>query len=446
MITLLTVFPLVFGQDDFAQLWMRCEQTIRNTYYAREEKKQRMEELLARFKPLAESAKDRQEFDRVMDQMTREFGDSHFEFYTKDEQGYYALDGFRGTSADKMPHIGAWFKKAEEGYEVQMVLEGMSAEKAGLRKGDIVIAINEEPFTPISSLRPLIGSQATIKFKRNQTLLTAQVEVKEQHAFEMFLEATKNSAKIIEHNGKRIGYVHLWTMATINFRQTLKTLLDETFKDVDALILDLRDGFGGRPEGFLPLFGVQDYQVSYQNRRLSWRARDTKNETPQTGFKAPLAVIINGGTRSAKEVFAFAMKETKRGTLVGLRTSGHVLGTSPLRIADWAYLEIPMVNVTVSNKPLEGVGVEPDIALSQEWDAEGNDLCLKTALHYLAPPKTPAPPPWTANAQTLPATVLLSDPFYFLRPLLQQNNQTYAENTSNGKRTNTLEAPRGERG
>jgi carboxyl-terminal processing protease len=383
MLTLALALPLVLIQDDFARLWARCEQTIRNTYYAREEKKQRMEELLTRFKPLAESAKSRQEFDQVMDQMTKEFGDSHFEFYTQEEQGYYALDGFRGSGADKMPHIGAWFKKAEEGYIVQMVLDGMPAAKAGLRKGDIIIAVNEEPFTPISSLRPLVGSQATLKFKRNQTLHSAQVEVKEQRAFEMFLEATKNSVKIIEREGKRIGYVHLWTMATTDFRQTLKSLLEDTFKDVDGLILDLRDGFGGRPDGYLSLFGVPEYQASYQNRMLTWRAREMKEETPKTGFQAPLVLITNGGTRSAKEVFAFMVKETKRGTLVGLRTSGHVLGTSPLRIVEWAYLEIPMVKVQVGNKLLEGVGVEPDILVTEEMDAEGKDLCLEASLQYL---------------------------------------------------------------
>jgi len=108
-----------------------------------------------------------------------------------------------------------------------------------------------------------------------------------------------------------------------------------------------------------------------------------KEETPKTGFQAPLVLITNGGTRSAKEVFAFMVKETKRGTLVGLRTSGHVLGTSPLRIVEWAYLEIPMVKVQVGNKLLEGVGVEPDILVTEEMDAEGKDLCLEASLQYL---------------------------------------------------------------
>ncbi|MEM4408883.1 MAG: S41 family peptidase, partial [Candidatus Caldarchaeum sp.] len=311
MFTFALALPFLLVQDDFPRLWARCEQTIRTTYHAREEKKQRMDELLTRFKPLAEAAKNRQEFDQVMDEMTKEFGDSHFEFYTSEEQGYYALDGFRGSAASKMPHIGAWFKKTEEGYMVQMVLHGMPAEKAGLRKGDIILAINEETFTPITSLRPLVGTQVTIKFKRNQTIHSAQVEVMEQNAFEMFLQATKNSAKIIEQNGKRFGYVHLWTMATLDFRQTMKKFLEETFKDVDGLILDLRDGFGGRPDGYLPLFAVQDYQTSYQNRMLTWQPRKTTEQTQPNGFKAPLAVIINGGTRSAKEVFAFMIKETK---------------------------------------------------------------------------------------------------------------------------------------
>jgi carboxyl-terminal processing protease len=129
-------------------------------------------------------------------------------------------------------------------------------------------------------------------------------------------------------------------------------------KNTDALILDLRDGFGGRPYGFAEPF------LRRSERR-------------------PLAVLINGGTRSAKEVLAHEFKKKGRGTLIGSTTAGHVLGTWPIRIADWAYLEIPMTEVKLDGVRLEGRGVDPDVEVPRESDASGRDLILEAAMVHL---------------------------------------------------------------
>ncbi|MEM4408884.1 MAG: hypothetical protein QXI19_09100, partial [Candidatus Caldarchaeum sp.] len=72
----------------------------------------------------------------------------------------------------------------------------------------------------------------------------------------------------------------------------------------------------------------------------------------------------------------------------------------PIRITDWAYLEIPMVKVTVSGKNLESIGVEPDVAIPNEFDSEGKDLCIETALSHLATQQkgTTTPPMASASA------------------------------------------------
>jgi carboxyl-terminal processing protease len=144
------------------------------------------------------------------------------------------------------------------------------------------------------------------------------------------------------------------------------------------MILDIRDGFGGRPEGYGdPFFRPE--------ANLDWvYGAGGANMKELFGYGRPLVVLINGGSRSAKEVFSAIIKKSKRAKLVGQTTAGNVLGTFPMRVADWAYLEIPMVDVKIDGKRLEGSGVEPDIRVEPEFDATGTDRVLEEGLKLLA--------------------------------------------------------------
>ena len=102
------------------------------------------------------------------------------------------------------------------------------------------------------------------------------------------------------------------------------------------------------------------------------------------GYGKPMVLVTNGGSRSAKEVFSFLMKKSKRATLVGSTTAGHVLGTTPARLNDWAYLEIPIVDVLTDGKRIEGKGVSPDVPVKNEFDEKGKDLYIEKALEILS--------------------------------------------------------------
>ncbi len=354
--------PVSVPIDDFEAVWADCRRAVETRYYARRIKAERMNEILDMFEPLAKAAATRKEFDVVMDRMVAEFGDSHFDFLSDHEQGYYLMDGFRGDAAATYPHLGAWFTKNPDGYTVTMLLQGLPAAEAKLRKGDVLLRIDGEPFVPIESLRERKNKESKIEFQRGSSTMTATVPVRSSKGFDMFLEATKNSARIIDHNGKRFGYIHIWLMAHRSFRETLAEFLKGEAAETDAFILDIRDGFGGRPEGYAELF---------------------KRDDGGSGYSKPLVVLTNQGSRSAKEVFAYQIKKTERATLIGTRTAGHVLGTTPWKVRDWAYFEIPIVEFRVDGVSLEGTGVEPHIAVERELGLNGEDLHLMRALEFL---------------------------------------------------------------
>lgn len=356
---------LTLAREDFAPAWAKIESTIRTGYYARVKRKDEMERRLAEAAPLAKGAKTRAEFDAAVDAMVAGFHDSHFDFLTDEEPGYYMMDGLiRGDKAAAMPQVGAWFRRDADGYTVQMLMEGGAAAAAGLRTGDVVRRVNGEPFTPIASLGGHVGETVTLAYRRGGREAEARVAVSRTAPLKMFLDATVRSARVIEHGGRRIGYLHLWTHANEEFAKALRDALTGPGKDVDAFVLDLRGGFGGRPYGFEEQFLPQ-------------------GKTPAL-FAKPLVLLIDRGSRSAKELFSYDLQQAHRATLVGETTAGHVLGTYPYRVNEWSYLEIPMVDYVVKGVRLEGRGAIPDVPVSPMTGADGRDLALEKALEIAA--------------------------------------------------------------
>ncbi len=359
---------------DFAESWTAVSNAISNRYYARNTRKEEMEKRLAVYAPLASAATSEDEFSKCVNKMIVEFGDSHFDFYTKNDQGYYLMDqlaGGRNREPAKMPNIDAWFRPAGDGYTLQMVLEGGEAAKAGLRKGDVIMTIDNAPFSPIAALSDKIGKTINVRARRGNQDISAAVTVKESSTEDMFVNATNASIRVIERDGKKFGYIHVWTMLGSRMINALKDAVSGPLKDTDYFILDIRDGFGGRPEGFGDFF----YDVSTGGG-------GSRRNQPII-YEKPMALLINEGSRSAKEMFSAYVKKSGRATLIGANTAGHVLGTQPTRIGDWGYLEMPMVNVQVNGQTLEKVGVAPDIEVKPEFDANGQDLVIEKAIQTL---------------------------------------------------------------
>jgi len=371
-------FPPIQGpvEPNYAATWERVKNNISTRYFARQQRKDEMEKLFGKYGPIASKAKSKEEFSSAVNGMIRDFGDSHFDFLTTEDQGFYTFGSFIRQDLPDLPHIGAWFKKSGDGYTVQMVLQGTPAAEHDIRKGDLVTLIDGKPFLPVSPLRSKIGEKVKLTLKRQGQTLEKEVEVRAAKGMNLFLEATRNSVKIIDHGGKKIGYIHLWTMANDDFRNALSNAVYGRLKDTDGFILDIRDGFGGRPEGFGdPFFRPE--------ANLEWKMSPSAGFTQLFGYGRPLVVITNEGSRSAKEVFAYLIKKSGRGTLVGTTTAGHVLGTSPVPVDDWGMLEIPMVDVIADGIRIEGKGIAPDVEVKPEFDSSGKDMHLAKALEVV---------------------------------------------------------------
>lgn len=362
------------SRADFSAEWRRCVSTIQEQYYAAPSKRDPLNRLFQEYRDKAIGATSRSEFVRIVNEMIRQLGDSHFELHGNDEPSFYIVQSILERRPSPQPFIGAFFVPDKSGWRAEMVLNDSSAEKAGLRKGDVVVKANGEPFSPILSLKRA-GSSVRLQVERLGKTLSMPVDVTSADFVQAAARASQSSRKILTVNGKKIGYFRLWMMLGDDFLNSLTSAVTDAFCETDGMILDLRDGFGGYYDGFADVFFRPSTRVERKGQRMAL--------TRVYGYDKPLAVLVNGGTRSAKETLAYMLKSSRRATLVGSRTSGKLLGSGQFRISEWAILQVPVVDVLLDGTRLEGVGVKPDVDLREEFGPNGEDLYIREALKIL---------------------------------------------------------------
>jgi len=360
---------------DYSREWNACVSTIQQQYYAAQMKRPLLDSLFREYGNAAISADSRPEFVRIVNEMIKKLGDSHFELHANYEQSYFIMESIVIQRPSPQPFIGAYFSQQKAGWRVEMVLNNSAAEKAGLRKGDVVLKANGEPFFPVDSLGRA-GDTVRLEFQRSGKSYASTVAVKRADFVAQAAAATESSIRIIDSNGKKIGYIRLWMMLNESLKSSLQNAVSTKLRDTDAIILDLRDGFGGFVDGYADIFFTPPV--------LSERKGQKSMMVRRMGYSKPVVVLINEGTRSAKESLAYLLKSSKRATLVGTKSAGKLLGSGQFRIADWAILQVPVVDVYLDGKRYEGVGVEPDVAIDTEFGPNGEDLFLKKALEVLA--------------------------------------------------------------
>jgi carboxyl-terminal processing protease len=102
----------------------------------------------------------------------------------------------------------------------------------------------------------------------------------------------------LQASGRRIGYVHVWNYA--GYQEALEGLLSEgILSDADALIWDLRDGWGGAVPEYLDLFNTRAPTMRVADR-------SGPHAFENVAWRKSVAMLVNGGTRSSKEVLLMA--------------------------------------------------------------------------------------------------------------------------------------------
>jgi carboxyl-terminal processing protease len=195
----------------------------------------------------------------------------------------------------------------------------------------------------------------------------------------MYLKAMEESARIIDAGGRKIGYVHIWSYARYEYQNLLEELLTSgKLKDADALIWDLRDGWGGADPSYLDIFNSVGPTMTLTERGGE---RDIVNGK----WRKPVVLLINDGTRSGKEVLAYGFKKYGIGNVIGTRSAGALLAGRAYLMSNGDLLLLAVADVSIDGERLEGRGVTPSITVPFDFRyAQGRDPQLARAVDILA--------------------------------------------------------------
>jgi carboxyl-terminal processing protease len=350
------------GEETFQAVW----QTVRDRFYDPHLHGLDWPAVRNRFLPDAGRAASDDALAGVINRMLAELQASHTHYFTRDEPEYYQLaDIFAGALRRRglerafpdgritYPGIGI-LSRGDLHNQIAGVIDATPAQRAGLLSNDEIIEVDGAPIQPVGSFRGKTGQPVLLTLRRNGTVMQRPVTPVEIEPNTMFLNGMTASARIVQANGRRIGYVHVWSYAGYAYQRALERLLSEgALKDADALIWDLRDGWGGAIPEYLDLFNARAPTMLVTNRD---GARDFEN----VKWRKPVAMLINGGTRSGKEILAYGFKKYRLGEVIGTRTEGAVLAATAFLIGNGLLL-LAVEDVRVDGERLEGVGVDPTI-------------------------------------------------------------------------------------
>ena len=371
-------------------------ETVRDRFYDPHLHELDWPALRQRYLLLAASVASGEALAVVINTMLAELGASHTRYYTPEETAYYQLadifvGALRRRGLDRVfpsgevtyPGIGVFTHVDDQGRTfITGVVEGSPAQRAGLLLGDQILSVDGLAFRPVASFRDKVGIPVNLSIRRevDESPMAVSVTPVEIHPNAMFLQGLQASARIITTaSGVRVGYVHVWSYAGNAYQRAFEDLIAEgSLRDADALIWDLRDGWGGAEPQYLELFNPHAPTMQMKDRRGKIVFVDVK-------WRKPVVMLVNGGTRSGKEVLAFGFKQYRLGEVIGTRSAGAVLAATAFLMSNGNLLLLAVSDVLVDGQRLEGVGVTPTIEVPFDPAyAAGMDPQLDRALEVLS--------------------------------------------------------------
>ncbi len=298
---------------------------------------------------------DRKELERAaVEGMLGTLGDRWSTFYGPTEFASFqdALDG-------RYSGVGLWLRPiAGGGVEVGSVQRGSPAGRAGMLAGDVVLTVDARDVAK-ADVAMVAG------LLRGEESTTVRLVVRRAGA-RKDLSVTRETFSTHDVSVDRLrgGIVHVQVSAfTRGVGREVRTAMAGARRSA-GIVLDLRGNPGGLLDEAVEVassFLDGGPVVSYERRGKAVRTLQAFSGGDVT---TPLVVLVDGTTASAAEVVAAALQDRNRAVVVGSRTFGKGTVQEPSRLSDGSGLELTVGRyLTPSGRTIEGVGLEPDVAV-----------------------------------------------------------------------------------
>ncbi len=297
-------------------------------------------------------------YDAIRDMLSN-LDDSYTRFLEPKEFNQMRID-----TSGELTGVGIQIVKDKESDDLIIIspIEGTPAFDAGIKARDKILSIDDISTEDmniedaVKLIRGQRGTKVKLEILRGsqsffKTLSREKIEIKS-------VSSKVNQTK----NGLSIGYVRIKQFNANASKETRDAIKDLETKKVAGYVLDLRSNPGGLLESSIDISrhfinkGVIVSTVSKDG------LKETKKGNGQALTKKPLVVLVNEGSASASEIVSGAIKDNKRGKLVGKKTFGKGLVQSMRTLVDGSGLTVTVAKyLTPNGTDINKSGIIPDI-------------------------------------------------------------------------------------
>ncbi len=292
--------------------------------------------------------------------------DPHSAFLDSDE-----YDEIRISTTGNYSGVGIEVTMEDEGVKVVAPIDGTSAAKAGIRPGDMIVAIDGVPIDTsglndaINRMRGKAGTSVKVTVKRAGTETPVDFVLERSN-----VQVHSVKSDLLEPGYGYVRITHFSETTGGDLSKAIAALKSSSpHGKLNGLVLDLRNNPGGVLEAAVAVSDafIDDGPIVTANGR----APDSKFEMDATPGDqldgADLVVLVNAGSASASEIVAGALKDHARATLIGRTTFGKGSVQTVMPLSDGRAIKLTTSRYyTPSGASIQQKGITPDIVIDKD--------------------------------------------------------------------------------
>lgn len=309
-------------------------------------------------------------------------GDPYSAYYDEEETARMAesLSGEFGG-------VGALMSQDRETgvITVLQVYEDSPAQKAGMQDGDVLYKVDGEDV----SGRELTEVVNLVKGEKGTdvTLTLLRGDAGDEIELTVTRDTIEDQTVTYEMKEAGVGYIRVAEFDTVTYEQYKEALEDLEAQGMEKLVIDLRSNPGGNLETVCDMLDLMlpEGLIVYTEDKDGRREEYTSDAEHQ--FDKPLAVLVDGYSASASEIFAGAIQDYGLGQIVGTRSYGKGVVQSIFDLKDGTSVKLTIAEYfTPKGRSIDGEGITPDVEVEYVYDEADPraDNQLEKALEVLA--------------------------------------------------------------